>query len=135
MKKAGTRPAFAYQGSGLLLVHLVGLLVHLVGRLLLAVFLLAVLFLVGLLVHLGALGLLLHLAALVLRERGEAGRREHRRDEDCNELLHDFLSGGLSNVRPAARRSPLRITREADDRLTRAAELFVNQSSRLQRAV
>src|SRR5437763_17162192 len=120
MKKAGTCPAFAYHGSELLLVHLV----HLVrfGGLLLAVLLLAVLLLVGLLVHLGALGLLLHLAALVLRERGEAGRREHRRDEDCNELLHDFLSGGLSNVRPAPRRSPLRITREADDRLTRAAE-------------
>src|SRR5437588_4196524 len=85
MKKAGTRPAFAYLGSGLLLLHLI--LVHLVGRLLRR-FLLAVFFLVGLLVHLAAFRLLVHLAGLVLRERGEAGRREHRRDEDCNELLH-----------------------------------------------
>src|SRR5438094_1139822 len=82
MKKAGTRPAFAYRASGL------RLLFHLVGRLLLAVFLLAVFFLVGLLVHLAAFRLLVRLAGLVLRERGEAGRREHRRDEDCNELLH-----------------------------------------------
>src|SRR5438270_376185 len=42
------------------------------------------------------------------------------------------LSGGLSNVRPAQRRSPVRLTREPDDRLTRAAEPFVNQSSSLQ---
>src|SRR5919201_2453633 len=103
MKKAGTRPAFTYHESGL------RLLFHLVGRLLL-LRLLLVLFLVGLLVHLAALLRLVHLAALVLRERGEAGRREHRRDEDCNELLHViFLSGGLSNVRPAARRSPERL--------------------------
>src|ERR671930_339940 len=85
MTKAGTRPAFAYQGSGL------RLLFHLVGRLLL-VRLLLVFLLVGLLVHLGALSFLIRLAALVLREGGEAGRREHRRDEDCNELLHVISS-------------------------------------------
>src|SRR5205814_10081793 len=70
-----------------LLVHLVGLLVHLV-RLLLAVFFLAVLLghlvlLVHLLFHLVRL---VHL--LVLRDRGEAHGRKHRRDEDCNKLLH-----------------------------------------------
>src|ERR1700757_4817389 len=118
MKKAGTRPAFTYHGSGLLLVHLV----HFVGRLgrllLVGRLLLAGRLLVGLLVHLAALSFLVHLAALVLRERGEAGRRERRRDEDCNELLH-IIPLWLSNVRPAPGRSPVRLTREADDRLTR----------------
>src|SRR6266403_3850823 len=120
MKKAGTRPAFTYHGSGLLLVHLV----HFVGRLgrllLVGRLLLAGRLLVGLLVHLAAFSFLVHLAGLVLRERGEAGRREHRRDEDCNELLHVFLSGGLSNVRPSPGRSPVRLTRESDERLTRS---------------
>src|SRR5581483_4543918 len=117
MKKAGTCPAFRCDCSGLLLVRFV----HLVrlGGLLLAVLLRALL-LVRLLVHLAAFIGLVHLAALVLRERGEAGRREHRRDEDCKELLHVFLSGGLSNVTPSPMRRPIRITREPDERLTQA---------------
>src|SRR6266852_2829632 len=69
MKKAGTRPAFVSSRSGL------GLLLHLLGLLL--AFALLLFHLVLLLVHL-----------LVLRDRGEAHGRKHRRDEDCNELLH-----------------------------------------------
>src|SRR6266850_2469244 len=71
MKKAGTRPALVSDRSGLLLVHLVGFFLVALFRLLLAVFLLVRL------VHL-----------LVLRDRGEAHGRKHRRDEDCNKLLH-----------------------------------------------
>src|ERR1700687_1370954 len=101
MKKAGTCPAFVSFRCGLLLVHLVGLLV----RLLLAVLFLAVL-LVHLLFHL--VRLLVHL--FVLRDRGETHARKHRRDEDCNKLLHRHpLSGGLCR-KTALRRSPLSIT-------------------------
>src|SRR6185503_4889466 len=70
MKKAGTCPAFDSLPCGLLLVHLVYFLVGLLGG-----------HLLFLLVH-----LLVHL--LVLRDRGQAHAREHRRDQDCNELLH-----------------------------------------------
>src|SRR3954468_4027377 len=89
MKKAGTRPALVSDRSDLLLVHLV----HFVGRLLLAVlglllaFLLAVL-LVHLLVRLLGLGVRLLVHLFVLRDRGEAHGRKHRRDEDCKKLLH-----------------------------------------------
>src|SRR5919204_6536973 len=109
MKKAGTCPAFVSDRSGLLLVHLVGRL--LLAVLLLAVFLLAVL-LVHLLFHL-AFRFLAHLVGfLVLRERGEARGRKHRRDEDCNKLLHVIPSLVGCLERPAPRRSPLCITRE-----------------------
>src|SRR6266850_447485 len=84
MKKAGTRPALVSDRSGLLLVHLVGFFLVALFRLLLAVFLLVLLvLLVHLLFHLVRL---VHL--LVLRDRGEAHGRKHRRDEDCNKLLH-----------------------------------------------
>src|SRR3954466_6094195 len=111
MKKAGTRPALVSDRSDLLLVHLV----HFVGRLLLAVlglllaFLLAVL-LVHLLVRLLGLGVRLLVHLFVLRDRGEAHGRKHRRDEDCKKLLHRhpllwlYRKTGLG-------RSPLPITR------------------------
>src|SRR4051794_10524503 len=85
MKKAGTSPAFVSDRSDLLLIHLV----HFVGRLLLAVLglLLAVL-LVHLLVRLLGLGVRLLVHLFVLRDRGEAHGRKHRRDEDCKKLLH-----------------------------------------------
>src|SRR5438046_6033704 len=110
MKKAGTRPALVSDRSGLLLVHLVhfvGLLLAVLGLLL--AFLLAVLF-VHLLVHLLGLGVRLLVHLFVLRDRGEAHSRKHRRDEDCKELLHHhpllwlYRKTGLG-------RSPLPITR------------------------
>src|SRR5437764_11459372 len=102
MKKAGMSLPCSIADRGLLLVHR-GLLVHLVGRLLLAVLFLAVFLFAVLLVHLGAaFRLLFHLAAFVLRERGEARGREHRRDQDCYELLHviPFSGGWYEKDRP-----------------------------------
>src|SRR6267142_627679 len=110
MKKAGTCPAFVSGRSGLLLVHLVHLVRLLVG-LLLAV-LLAVL-----LVHLLGLGVRLLVHLLVLRERGKAGGRKHRRDEDCNKLLHRHpLLWLCRKDRPLAQSAPYNAP--ADQRLT-----------------
>src|SRR6267142_1584363 len=110
MKKAGTCPAFVSGRSGLLLVHLVHL-VRLLRGLLLAV-LLAVL-----LVHLLGLGVRLLVHLLVLRERGKAGGRKHRRDEDCNKLLHRHpLLWLCRKDRPLAQSAPYNAP--ADQRLT-----------------
>src|SRR6266850_1769761 len=121
MKKAGTCPAFVSGRSGLLLVHLVHLVRLLVG-LLLAVLLrgllLAVLLAV-LLVHLLGLGVRLLVHLLVLRERGKAGGRKHRRDEDCNKLLHRHpLLWLCRKDRPLAQSAPYNAP--ADQRLTAA---------------
>src|SRR5438128_10805156 len=83
MKKAGTRPAFVSDRSGLLAFAFLAFGLLLAFALLLFHLLLAVL-LVHLLFHL--VHLLVHL--LVLRDRGEAHGRKHRRNEDCKELLH-----------------------------------------------
>src|SRR3954453_10442122 len=113
MKKAGVYPLplvslGALLGFALLaallrsfLVHAAGLLVHAGFRL------------VRLLVH-GAGARLLVRAFLVLRERGEAGGREHRRYEDRKELLHCGYPLPLVVVEsPANGRSPLLITHGA----------------------
>src|SRR6266496_1440494 len=83
MKKAGTCPAFVPALCGL------GLLLHLLGLLLSFALLFLHLLLLALFLHLlFHLLRLVHLVLLVLRDRGEAHGRKHRRDEDCNELLH-----------------------------------------------
>src|SRR5436305_7864291 len=105
MTQAGTSPASVSDRSDLLLVHLVhlvGLLAVLLGGLLLAVLL------VRLLVHLLRLLRLVHL--LVLRDRGEAHGRKHRRDEDCKKLLHRHPLLWLLG-KTGFGRSPLPITR------------------------
>src|SRR5881397_1804019 len=90
MKKAGTRPAFVSDRSGLLAFAFLAFGLLLAFALLLFHLLLAVFLghLVRLLVHLFCFGVRLLVHLLVLRDRGEAHGRKHRRDEDCNELLH-----------------------------------------------
>src|SRR5438034_9066440 len=110
MKKAGTRPAFVPNRSGLLAFAFLAFGLLLCFALLLFHLLLAVFFAV-LLVHLPGLGFRLLVHLLVLRDRGEAHGRKHRRNEDCNELLHrhPLLSGCIGKT--GLRRSPLPITR------------------------
>src|SRR3954470_11254489 len=110
MKKAGVYPLplvslGALLGFALLAALLRSFLVHAAG--------LRLLRLAGLLLH-GAGARLLVRAFLVLRERGEAGGREHRRYEDRKELLHCGYPLPLVVVeRPANGRSPLLITHGA----------------------
>src|SRR5437868_11591185 len=130
MKKAGTRPALVSDRSDLLLVHLV----HFVGRLLLAVLGLLLAFLLAvLLVHLLGLGVRLLVHLFVLRDRGEAHGRKHRRDEDCKKLLHRHpLLWLVRKDRPWAQSAPnnARALRSVDCGVTfiaGAAEVILNQ--------
>src|SRR4051794_14096476 len=113
MKKAGVSPLplvslVALLGFALLAAFLRCFLVR-AARLLVH----AGLRLVGLLLH-AAGGLLVHALGvfLVLRERGKAGSREHRRDENRKELLHSHPLPLVVIERRANGRSPLLITHE-----------------------